>query len=130
MWVISVGCLLRESDLPAEVAALGLFEKGAVLNAGGSAIVNPNSEIVAGPAHGVETMLYADADIAETLYAKRTFDAIGHYGRSDLFGLTLRGVEIPLNASEESPMVQMSDHVWHVPHSAVASASELAVTEG
>jgi len=28
MWVISVGCLLRESDLPSEVVALGLAEKG------------------------------------------------------------------------------------------------------
>ena len=79
--------------------------------------------IVAGPAHGVETILYAEANMAETLYAKRTFDAVGHYGRSDLFGLTLRGVNIPLHVSEESPMAQMSDHVWHVPQSVVASAA-------
>jgi nitrilase len=130
MWVISVGCLLRESDLPPEVAALGLFEKGAVLNAGGSAIVNPNSEIVAGPAHGVETILYAEADMAQTLYAKRTFDAVGHYGRSDLFGLTLRGIEIPLHIGDSSPMVQMSDHVWRVPQSVVASAPTQASAEG
>ena len=119
MWVISVGCLLREGDLPPEVAALGLFEKGAVLNAGGSAILNPNSEIVAGPALGVETILYAEAGMAETLYAKRTFDAVGHYGRADLFGLTLRGVEIPLQVGDSSPMTQMSDHVWRVPQSAI-----------
>ncbi len=101
MWVISVGCLMRESDLTPDVAALGLLEKGSVLNAGGSAILNENSEIVAGPAQGVETILYAEADMAETLYAKRTFDAVGHYGRSDLFGLTLRGVEIPLQIGED-----------------------------
>jgi len=130
MWVISVGCLLRESDLPPDVAALGLFEKGAVLNAGGSAILNPNSEIVAGPAHGVETILYAEADLAQTLYAKRTFDAVGHYGRSDLFGLTLRGVEIPLTIGEESPMVQMSDHVWRVPQSVVTLAQTQIAAEG
>ena len=97
------------------------FEKGAVLNAGGSAIVNPNSEIVAGPAQGVETILYAEADMAETLYAKRAFDAVGHYGRSELFGLTLRGVAIPLQIGDSSPMTQMSDHVWRVPQSVVAS---------
>src|SRR5260370_36055929 len=92
MWVISVGCLLRESDLPPDVAALGLFEKGAVLNAGGSVIVNPNSEIVAGPAQGVETILDAEAEMAATLYANRSFEAVGHYGRTDLVGVTLRGV--------------------------------------
>jgi nitrilase len=130
MWVISVGCLLRERDLPPDVAALGLFEKGTVLNAGGSAILNPNSEIVAGPAQGVETILYAEADMAETLYAKRTFDAVGHYGRSDLFGLTLRGVEIPLQIGDSSPMTQMSDHVWCVPQSVVASAATQTAAEG
>ena len=68
--------------------------------------------------------------MAQTLYAKRTFDAVGHYGRSDLFGLTLRGVEIPLTIGEESPMVQMSDHVWRVPQGAVASAQTQTSAEG
>lgn len=129
MWVISVGYLLRESDLPPEVAALGLVEKGDVLNAGGSAIVNPNSEIVAGPAYGIEMILYAEADIAETLYAKRTYDAVGHYGRSDLFGLTLRGVEIPLSIGDSSPLVQMSDHVWRVTQRVVARGATHTATE-
>ena len=130
MWVISVGCLLRESDLPPDVRALGLFEKDAVLNTGGSAIVNPNSDIVAGPAHGIETILYADADIAKTLYAKRTFDAVGHYGRSDLFGLTLRGVEIPLQIGDSSQIEQMNDHVWHVPQNVIASTPTQTAVEG
>jgi len=130
MWVISVGCLLRESDLPPDVTALGLVEKGAVLNAGGSVIANPRSEIVAGPAHDVETILYAEVDITETLYAKRTFDAVGHYGRSDLFGLTLHGVEIPLVISDSEPLAQVSDHVWRVPQSSVAPGATLGVTDG
>src|SRR5260370_7709909 len=92
MWVISVGCLMRESDLPPDVAALGLFEKGAVLNAGGSAILNPNSEIVAGPAQGVETILYAAPYMAATLYAKRPFAPARHYGRTALFGLPLPAI--------------------------------------
>jgi nitrilase len=130
MWVISVGCLLRESDLPPDVAALGLVEKGAVLNTGGSAIINPNSEIVAGPALGVDTILYAEADMADTLYAKRQFDAVGHYGRSDLFALTLRGVDIPLQIGDESPMAHLSDHVWRVPEPAVISAATQTTTQG
>ncbi len=115
MWVVSVGCLFRESDLPPDVAALGLVERGHEMNPGGSAIINPNSEIVAGPAYGVETILYAEMDMAETLDAKRAFDAVGHYARSDLFGLTLCGVEIPLQIGDSSPMTRVSDHVWRVP---------------
>jgi nitrilase len=124
MWVISVGSLLRESDLPLDVAALGLVEKGAMLNNGGSAIINPESQIIAGPADGIETILYAEADIDETLYAKRRFDAVGHYGRSDLFGLTLRGLTIPLQIGGESPTALLSDHVWKVPQPEVAPAAK------
>jgi nitrilase len=129
MWVISVGNLLRESDLPADVAALGLVEKGSVLNTGGSVIVNPQSAIVAGPALGVETILYAEAEMAETLNAKRMFDAVGHYGRGDLFGLTLSGVEIPLPVGDSSPMTQLSDHVWRVPHPQGDAAATLPPAE-
>jgi nitrilase len=129
MWVISVGCLVRESDLPPDVAALGLVEKGSVVNQGGSAIVSPNCEIVAGPAHGIETILYAEAEMVETLNAKRTFDAVGHYGRGDLFGLTLRGVDIPLEIGDSSPMSHLSDHVWRVPQHPVASPSAAASSD-
>ncbi len=38
--------------------------------------------------------------MAESVSAKRTFDAVGHYGRADLLGLTLRGVDIPLQICE------------------------------
>jgi hypothetical protein len=38
--------------------------------------VNPKSEIVAGPAQGVETILYAEAHMAETLYAKLAFNVL------------------------------------------------------
>ncbi len=130
MWVVSVGNLLRESDLPADIEALGLFEKGSVLNTGGSVIVNPKSEIVAGPAVGVETILYAEAEMAETLNAKRMFDAVGHYGRGDLFGLTLRGVEIPLQVGDTSPMTQLSDQVWRVPHPQGDADATLPAGEG
>ena len=126
MWVVSVSTLLRESDLPADVAALGLLEKGSVLPTGGSVIVSPRSEIVAGPALGVETILYAEAEMAETLHAKRMFDAVGHYGRGDLFGLKLRGVEIPLQIGDSSPMSQLSDEVWRVRESHPVAAAVAA----
>ena len=130
MWVVNVGCHLRESDLPDEIRALGHFEKGAVLNDGGSAIVNSNSKIVAGPAHGIETILYAEADMAETLYTKRNFEVVGHYGRSDLFGLTLCGVEIPLRVGEVSPVDRMSDDVWRVPQNGITHGTSQSDIEG
>ena len=48
-------------------------------------IVDPHSsEAIAGPAYGEETILVADCDLARGLYAKRVFDSVGHYSRSDV----------------------------------------------
>jgi nitrilase len=113
MWVISVGNLMRESDIPRDLTDLGLYTPGAVINPGGSLIVSPKGKIVAGPAYGEETILYASADLRESLAAKRMFDVVGHYGRSDLFGLTVRGVEIPLQV-EDTAQRTLGDHVWRV----------------
>lgn len=52
---------------------------------GGAVIVEPTwGEILAGPAYGSETILYADCDLRRGLDAKRWFDVTGHYSRSDV----------------------------------------------
>lgn len=118
MWVVSVGNLMREPDLPRDLAALGLYKPGEVINAGGSMIVAPKGRIVAGPVYAEETILYANAEPGESLLAKRMFDVVGHYGRGDLFGLTLRGFDIPLQLDGQAHPV-LDDRVWKVPPSPV-----------
>ncbi|HEY7358462.1 MAG TPA: carbon-nitrogen hydrolase family protein [Ktedonobacterales bacterium] len=114
MWVISVGILFRESDLPRDLAALGVYKPGEIINVGDSVIVDPLGKIVAGPAHGEETMLLADAEPAQALLARRGFDAVGHYGRGDVFDLAVEGVAIPLQVGDSSPMGRMPDTLWRV----------------
>jgi len=114
MWVVSVGILLRETDLPRDLAALGVYAPGEVINPGDSVIVDPLGNIVAGPAHGTETMLLADAAPAQALLARRGFDAVGHYGRADVFDLAVKGVSIPLEIGDSSLMEQMTGHIWQV----------------
>ena len=113
MWVISVGNLMREKDVPRDLIELGLYKPDEVINPGGSMIVAPKGKIVAGPAYGEETILYANADPRESLAAKRMFDVVGHYGRADLFGLTVRGVEIPLQLDGTTEPA-LGDGVWRV----------------
>lgn len=115
MWVVSVGILLREADLPRDLASLGVYEHEELISPGDSVIVDPLGNIVAGPAHGMETMLLADADPAQALLARRGFDAVGHYGRGDVFDLFVAGVPVPLQIGDLSPMAQMPDIVWRVP---------------
>jgi nitrilase len=114
MWVVSVGALMRESDLKPDLRSLGVYESGELINPGDSVIVDPLGNIVAGPAHGSETILYAEAPAQASLFARRGFDAVGHYGRADIFSLALHGVPIPLEINAPVSMAAMSDHIWRV----------------
>jgi nitrilase len=52
---------------------------------GGAVIVEPTrGKVLAGPLYGEEGMLVADLDLSESLKAKRWFDVVGHYARSDV----------------------------------------------
>ncbi|MDX1746922.1 MAG: hypothetical protein R3324_13370, partial [Halobacteriales archaeon] len=54
---------------------------------GGSVIVAPDLEVLAGPAGSESTVLYADLDIERVVRSKLVNDFAGHYNRSDLFEL-------------------------------------------
>lgn len=60
-----------------------------VLCRGGSAIVSPLGEYLAGPLFDEEGMLVAELDLAEVARAKFDFDVVGHYARPDVFQLTI-----------------------------------------
>jgi nitrilase len=114
MWVISVGVLMRETDLTQELRDLDVYQPDEMISPGDSVIVDPLGNIVAGPVHGIETIIYADAAYTDALIARRGFDAVGHYGRGDLFSLTLNRVTIPLELNEPASLASMSNHIWRV----------------
>ena len=60
-----------------------------VLMRGGSLIVSPHGQLVAGPDFSGETILYADIDLDEIVRGKYDFDVVGHYARPDIFRLTV-----------------------------------------
>lgn len=60
-----------------------------VLLRGGSMIVAPLGEVLAGPDFSGETILYAQIDPAEIMRGKYDFDVAGHYARPDIFKLTV-----------------------------------------
>jgi nitrilase len=66
-----------------------------VICRGGSVIVSPLGEVLAGPLWDEEGMLVADLDLAEITRGKLDFDVVGHYARSDVFQLKIN--EKPLN---------------------------------
>ena len=56
---------------------------------GGSAIISPLGEVLAGPLYDQEGTLFADLDLAEIVRSKFDFDVTGHYARPDVFKLTV-----------------------------------------
>jgi nitrilase len=90
-WVLGCGSLLRASDIPGDFPGRAtLFpDEAETINPGGSVIVSPAGDIVAGPLDGVEGTLYAECDPARSLRAHRTLDVAGHYGRPDVFQVTI-----------------------------------------
>ena len=58
-------------------------------NLGGSSIISPVSQVLAGPMGPEEGILYADIDLELAVRAKLTHDFAGHYNRPDVFQLHL-----------------------------------------
>ncbi len=64
-------------------------EKGTdyIMTRGGSVIINPMGQFLAGPVFDKEDVLYADLDLDDIQRGKLDFDAVGHYARPDVFTL-------------------------------------------
>lgn len=63
---------------------------------GGSTIISPHGEVLAGPLYDREGILYAELDLGETVRGKFDFDVAGHYARPDVFDLKINGQPQPL----------------------------------
>jgi nitrilase len=62
---------------------------GNALIRGGSCVVSPFGEVLAGPLYGSEGILTAEIDLAEIARGKFDLDVVGHYARADVFRLAV-----------------------------------------
>ncbi|MEW6688461.1 MAG: hypothetical protein AB1452_05130 [Pseudomonadota bacterium] len=60
-----------------------------VISEGGSCIVSPLGDLLAGPDYEGECILTAQVDPGEIARGKYDFDVVGHYARPDVFRLTV-----------------------------------------
>jgi len=87
-----LGCnqFVTKSMYPADLPGLAeLDSQPEVMCRGGSVIISPLGEILAGPLFDQEGILYADLDLAEVARGKLDFDVVGHYARPDVLRLTV-----------------------------------------
>lgn len=86
-FVLSACQFLRRRDCPADYPSVPAGSPDQVLIRGGSCIVSPFGELIAGPSYGEETIVSAEIDAAEIVRGKFDLDVAGHYARPDVFQL-------------------------------------------
>jgi nitrilase len=86
-YVLSCNQFARRSDYPDDYAIGGDDDPQLILSRGGSVIVSPLGEILAGPNFDGEAILTAYIDLDEIARGKYDFDVVGHYARPDIFQL-------------------------------------------
>ena len=88
-FVVSCNQFAKRSDYPRDYPGEVQTDPNAIVTRGGSCIVNPLGDLVAGPVYDQEVILTADIDLADTVRGKFDLDVVGHYARPDVFQLVV-----------------------------------------
>lgn len=86
-FVLSSNQFARRSDYPADYPAFQDQPQDGIVSVGGSCIVDPLGNVIAGPNFTEETIVVAEIDLDDIPRAKYDLDAVGHYSRPDVFRL-------------------------------------------
>jgi nitrilase len=87
-FVVSSNQFVTKDTYPTDLACYeDISQDPQVLCRGGSAIVGPLGEYIAGPLFDQEGLLIADLNLSLVAQSRYDFDAVGHYSRPDVFQL-------------------------------------------
>ena len=87
-FVLAANQFVRKSDYPAGFEE-ELVNEPEIMCAGGSVIMSPMGEVLAGPLWNQEGLLTAELDFSVLAKSKLDFDVIGHYARNDVFNFSV-----------------------------------------
>ena len=86
-FVLSCNQFNRRRDFPADYRSTFSDDSNTVVTRGGSCIVDPFGNFLAGPNFEDEAILIAEIDRAQIIRGKMDLDVVGHYARPDVFQL-------------------------------------------
>jgi nitrilase len=86
-FVLSCNQFNRRGDFPADYRTAFGDNPNTVITRGGSCIVDPFGNFLAGPNFEDEAILVAEIDRAQIIRGKMDLDVVGHYARPDVFQL-------------------------------------------
>jgi nitrilase len=88
-FVLSACQYLQRKDFPESMNNKMSNNGDEVIMRGGSVIVDPLGNVLAGPNYEGENILVAELDMDQIIRGKIDFDVVGHYARNDIFKLTI-----------------------------------------
>lgn len=95
-YVLCAGMYLPLEAVPQDLEVREAFERVAAENPdptlvlwGGSGIMGPDGEWVAGPVAGREEIVYGEIDLERIAAEQQALDTAGHYHRPDVFSVTV-----------------------------------------
>jgi nitrilase len=88
-FVVSSNQFCRRRDYPEDYPSNLPAESEAIVSRGGSCIVDPLGNVLAGPLWDKEGVITAEIDLAQVARALYDFDPVGHYSRPDVFSLNV-----------------------------------------
>ncbi len=88
-FVLSACQFMTRADGPEDYHPIQGDNPDTVLIRGGSTIISPFGEVLAGPIFGKEAILTAEMDKNEIIRGKYDLDVVGHYSRPDVFQLNV-----------------------------------------
>jgi len=94
-FVLSCCQYLTRADCPKDYDAIQGNDPATILMRGGSSVIGPLGQILAGPDFDGPCILIADLDLDEIPKSKYDFDVVGHYARPDVFRLYVNTRPMP-----------------------------------
>ena len=85
-FVLAACQFIQLSDYPEDYESVIATDDDQLIR-GGSVIIDPLGEVLAGPVYGQECILYADIDLDRRTRSHLDLDVVGHYARPDVFQL-------------------------------------------
>ncbi|MEO6726947.1 MAG: carbon-nitrogen hydrolase family protein [Blastocatellia bacterium] len=92
-FVVAAGGIMRRSNLPAELEfgdSVPAEDGDFILN-GGSCVIGPDGQYIAGPAFGSEVIILARINLERIREESMAMDVTGHFNRPDLFDFRFKG---------------------------------------
>jgi nitrilase len=86
-FVLSCNQFQRRRDFPKDYDSIYGEDPETIVTRGGSCIIDPLGNFLAGPNQEGEAILVAEIDRAQVIRGKYDLDVVGHYARPDIFQL-------------------------------------------